>query len=414
VIRLWRFLFVRYRSLTLLVFLFVFSLSFAMADGFWLMARLANVILLAIPVAFVWARLNLAGVEVEVTRPRDRVQVGAPYEERITVINRSWFGKLWLEIEDQSELPGFVARRVVSVRPRSRRTWRVAAVCTRRGVYRVGPVRVTTSDPFGLFHPSRTFGERQRVLVYPRAAELPNFWVPPALLPGEGRFRRPAHAVTPNAAGVRPYAPGDSLNRIHWRTTARTGELMVKLFELDPTSDVWIVLDLHGPVQAGSGDWGTEEYGIQVAASVARYFLLANRSVGFLASGRQFHEREPDRGIAQYTRILEELALARAEGEVPLSSLLTYEGRRFGRNTTVVVVTPSTDESWVEALGTLAGRGAKLAVVLLEPRTFGGEGNALLTYGTLTALGIYTYLLKRGDDLSTALSEGAPRQEVRG
>lgn len=405
--RLLRFLLVRHRSLTVLTVLFFVALITAYANGFWLMARLANVILVTLPVAYLWARLNLRGLEVSVERPADRLQVGNHFEERITVTNRSWFSKLWLEIQDLSELPGHAPRRVISLGPRSQRSWRVASECTRRGLYSVGPVQITTGDLFGLFRRSRTFGAPQQVLVYPRAVELPRFSVPPAMLPGEGRFRRAAHYITPNAAGVRGYEPGDSFNRIHWRSTARTGDLMVKLFELDPASDIWLVLDLHGEVQAGEGDDGTEEHAVRVAASVARFFLLANRTVGFVAYGRRLHLEEPERGIGQYARILEALALARAQGDVPLADLLNREGRRFGRHTTMVVITPSTDESWVGSLQLLAGRGVKLAAIVLEPRTFGGGGNALLVFGALAAADIPTYLVKRTDDLSATLGAGA-------
>lgn len=406
-VRLFRFVFVQNRSLTAISILFVVSLVVAFSSGFWLMSRLANVLLLAIPLAYIWARLNLRGLEVTVERPVDRLQEGGYLETRITLVNRGWFTKLWLEVDDPSDLPGHTVERVLSLGPRAKRTTRVVSRCTRRGLYTVGPVTVTTGDLFGLFRLSRSFGEPQQVLIYPRAVELPNFWVPPAHLPGEGRFRRPTHYLTPNAAGVRAYQPGDGLSRIHWPTTARTGELMVKLFELDPASDIWVVLDLHRDVQAGAGDEGTEEHAVRIVASVARFFLLANRNVGFLAYGRQLHAEEPGRGISQYTRILEALALARARGDVSLADLLNHESRRFGRHTTVVVVTPSTDDGWVVSLQMLAGRGVKLAAVLLEPGTFGGDGNALLVFGALAAADIFSYLVKQTDDLTSTLGAGA-------
>jgi uncharacterized protein (DUF58 family) len=268
-------------------------------------------------------------------------------------------------------------------------------------------VRIRTGDLLGLFHHSKRYGAQQHVLVYPRAFELSRFQAPPAMLPGEGRQRRPTHQVTPNASSVRDYAPGDSFNRIHWRTTARTGELKVKQFELDPSSDVWIVLDLEADVQAGSGDESTEEHGVQIAASVARYFLLNGRSVGFLAYGRELHREEPDRGLGQYTRILEALALARSEGDVSLADLLSREGRRFGRHTTIVVVTPSTDEGWVASMQMLGARGVRLAAVLLESQAYGGTGDALMIYSTLIASDISTHLIKRDDDLVVALQGGA-------
>jgi uncharacterized protein (DUF58 family) len=405
--RLFRFFFVRHRSFTVLSLLFVSALAIAFATGFWLMGRLANVILAAFPIAYVWSWLNLRGLEVAVERPHDRLQVGHTFEERITVTNRAWFSKLWLEVEDLSGLPGHQARRVIGLGPRAKKSWRAASECTRRGLFEVGPVRITTSDLLGIFRRSRTYGAPQPVLVYPRAEPLPRFWAPPAILAGESRTRRPAYSITPNAASVREYQPGDSFSRIHWRSTARTGDLMVKLFELDPASDVWIVLDLFGRVQAGAGDDSTEEHSVRIAASIARFFLLNNRSVGFVASGRQFHLTEPERGIGQFARILEALAIAQAQGDVPLADLLNHEGRRFGRRTTVIVITPSTDDAWVGSLQLLAGRGVKIASVVLEPRTFGGEGNALFVFGALAAADIPTYLIKQSDDMAATLGSGA-------
>jgi uncharacterized protein (DUF58 family) len=223
--------------------------------------------------------------------------------------------------------------------------------------------------------------------------------------------------VTPNAAGVRPYEFGDSFNRIHWASTARTGELMVKLFELDPASDIWIVLDMDRAVNIGEGDESTEEYGVRVAASVARYFLMANRTVGFLSVGRQFDAEDAERGLQQYTRILESLAMARAWGDVRLADLLSNESRRFGRHTTVVVITPSTDESWVEAMGVLQQRGVKLAAILLEPNTFGSSESSLGIFASLAAMDVFTYMVQRSDDLLVALGAAPPsdtEQPARG
>ena len=117
---------------------------------------------------------------------------------------------------------------------------------------------------------------------------------------------------------------------------------MVKLFELDPASDIWIALDLQQSVHAGEGDDGTEEAAVRICASIARYFIQANRTVGFMTFGADLRVDEPERGMNHYTRILESLALAHAVGDVPLSDLLVEESRRFGRHTTLVVVTPST------------------------------------------------------------------------
>lgn len=404
-------LFRRRFSLTAIVIIFFVCLLAALSTGYWLPARLAYVIFFGVPAAYFWARANTRDLEVSVERPLDRLQEGQFFEERIRVKNTSWLAKLWLEVSDPSDMPGHVSRHIMSLGPRESRYWKTKILCERRGLFTLGPVQITTGDPFGFFRYTTKYGRPGSILVYPRAIELPNFYVPPANLPGEGRFRRRTHYVTPNASGVRDYEPGDSFNRIHWPSTARTGELMVKLFELDPASDIWIVLDLEQRVHAGTGDDSTEEYAVKIAASVARYFLVANRSVGFITYGRKLFIEEAQRGAQQYTHILEALALSRAEGEVDVGKLITEEAKRFGRHTTVVVITPSTSEDWVASLQFISERGVKVAAILLEADTFGAEEGSLLVFGALAAAEVYTYMVKMSDELTTSLSIGSDAGE---
>jgi uncharacterized protein (DUF58 family) len=392
------------RSVTVVAVLLVLCIIFALATGFWLLFRLAYVLLAAIPLCYLWARLNLLGLEVSVQRLIDRAQVGQTTDERISVRNTTFIPKIWIEVDDPSNLPGRRASRVVSLAGKASRSWRTQTTLSRRGVYDVGPLSVSSGDPFGLFRATRRQGEPSSIIVYPPFVDLPHFTVPPANLPGEGRFRKRTHYVTPNASGVRDYVTGDSFNRIHWRSTARTGKLMVKNFELDPASDIWIVLDLQRGVQAGSGDESTEEYAVKIAASVARHFLNQNRNVGLMLYSERLEIIDAERGGQQITRILESLAVARAISEVRAGDLLNVEGRRFGRHTTLVVITPSVDEHWVLSLLQLTGRGVKGAAVLIEPSTFGGSGNALHVVGSLAAADIWTYLVKQGENLSTALA----------
>jgi uncharacterized protein (DUF58 family) len=180
--------------------------------------------------------------------------------------------------------------------------------------------------------------------------------------------------------------------------------MMVKTFELDPASDVWVILDLEERIHAGVGEESTEEYGVRAAASIARHYLLSNRSVGLMTFGAKLDIEEPERGGQQLTRVLESLAMASAEGDAPLANLLTEEQRRFGRHTTLVIVTPSTEDRWLTAIQSLAQRGVRVAVVLLDPSTFGAKNSPLMLFGELTASNIMTYVVGRGDDLSLALS----------
>jgi len=392
------------RTLTLLVILLIGATVIATGTGFWLLFRVTYVLALALPLCWLLAWYNTRSIEVTADRFTSRAQVGQEAQEFIEVRNNGIFPKLWLEVEDPSTMANHQSRRVVIVPGRSFRNWSVETPLRQRGLFDWGPVRVLSSDPFGIFRRTRSFGGAEQLLVFPEVVDLPRFQAPPANLPGEGRFRRRTHYVTPNASGVREYAPGDAFNRIHWATSARTGQLMVKTFELDPASDVWVIVDLESRFHAGNAPHSTEEYAIRAAASVARLYVLANRSVGLMSFGARLEIVEPERGQQQLNRILESLAVASATGDAPIANLLNEEQRRFGRHTTLIVVTPSTEDRWLTAVQSLAQRGVRLAVILVDPSSFGSPNSPLLLYGELTASNIMTYVLRNGDDLSLALS----------
>jgi uncharacterized protein (DUF58 family) len=413
ILRLWR-LWERHQNLIIVFVALTAAWLLALASGFWFFFRLAYVLSALVPLSFLWAWANLRGLEVSVHRYAQRVQVGEDASERVSVANRSPFPKLWLEVEDPSDLPGYRVKAVISLSARGRRSWRMAAPCLRRGLYTIGPLTVRSGDPFGLFHFRRTFGPAHSLVVYPLPEALPHFWVPPAELAGDGRQRRPTHFVTPSAASVRDYEPGDSFGRIHWPSTARLGRLMVKTFDVEPASDVWVVLDLQREVQAGAGDESTEEYGVRVACSVANHFLARHRPVGYVACGAQTTVLPPDRGRQHLARVLEALALARGVGDVPLTDLLNGESGRFGRHSTLVVITPSAEEGWVAALEALVERGVKVTVVALEAASFGGRRSPLLAFSALAACSLPTYWVRRGDNLAAALGPQALGRSLAG
>ena len=393
-----------YRNHNLLIVAGAFAAMVVLAviSGYWLFYRAAYVLGGLVPLCFIWARLHIGALQVSVERANDRLQVGQQAEGRVRLKSRSMWTKLWLELEDETDMPGEPSRTVVTVPAKAVRNWKVSMRCGRRGVYTAGPVRVTTGDPFGLFRFSRRFGEKRPLVVLPQAEELPYFWAPAAQLAGEGFIRRPTHYVTPNASGVREYHPGDSYNRIHWKSTARLGRLMVKTFEMDPTSNVWVVLDMHAAVQHGEGDESTEEYGVRIATSIAYKYLQGNRMLGLMMHGQEGVHLEPARGNQQYSRILEALAVARATGDRPVAQLLQEEARQFGRHTTLVLVTASPEQDWVIPLEHLARQGARIAVVLLDGHSFGGP-QTNLPLDSLLASNIVTYVVRAGSDIGLML-----------
>jgi uncharacterized protein (DUF58 family) len=156
------------------------------------------------------------------------------------------------------------------------------------------------------------------------------------------------------------------MNRIHWRSPARHGEIQVKEFDLEQTTDVWIVVDLEAAVQAGAGDDATVEVAVRAAASIADKAIRENRAVGMTVSGHRRSIRPADRGSRQRLKILQLLAAVDGDGTEPLVEPLVATAGRLRRGMTTIVVTPSLDPAWVRPLATFRGRGINCIVVLVD------------------------------------------------
>jgi uncharacterized protein (DUF58 family) len=402
----------------------------AIATGRTIFYNLAYSLFGIVLVSYLWAWYNVNWIELERETLTPHSQVGKVAEERFQVRNRGRLPKLWLEVRDHSELPEHRASMVVASLGRHRwRGWTVRTLCRKRGRYRLGPLTLISGDPFGLFTRRQELAATSHIVVYPLTVELPRFGALTGELIGGGALHRRTHYVTTNVSSVRDYHPGDTYNRIHWPSTARTGRLIVKEFELDPTADIWLFVDMEGAVQvarpasedrAPGGELSllasrpadvlegsSEEYVVAVAASLARHFLERNRAVGLLAHSEHREMVQPERGERQLTKLLEVLAVIRACGHVSMAQLLAAEGAAFGRNSVAVVITPSTDVVWVHMLRNLARRGVRGAGVVVDPGSFGGPRRATEILQTLVDAALPAYRVSEGDCITTALANPA-------
>ncbi|GIK63623.1 MAG: hypothetical protein BroJett018_14170 [Chloroflexota bacterium] len=371
---------------------------------------------------FSWASINWLNIGRH-TLVR-RAQVGQYFEENFAVRNKSIIPKLWLEIRDHSDLPGHNSSQVVPfMTPSSTYRWKVGTLCVRRGQFTLGPMTVTSGDPFGFYIFPRHIGATSSIIVYPITVPIYDFATPTGALSGGQAIRRRTFEITPNAAGIREYAPGDSLNRIHWKSTARRGKLLVKEFEEDPLGDVWIILDLSKAslVERPSvATWGasdlaysrgiplppsTEEYAIAAAGSIAQFFVEKGRSVGFLSYTPHRDYVAPDRGDRQLTDILEVLAVAKSETQLTLLQLLSMEAQHLTRGTTLVLITASLDTSWAALAHVQVRRGLSVIAVMIDPTSFGVYGpNFEGARQQVEAAGVTVYPLRQEDDLTATLS----------
>lgn len=375
--------------------------------------------------AYAWSRSALSGIRLT-REPRSlRAQVGRAFEENFTVQNRSRIGKVWLEIRDRSTLPDHQASSVIlGLGSHRERSLIVRTVCPRRGRFRLGPTELIGGDPFGLFPVKMVVAQTQQVVVLPMITPLTGFALPHGRLPGGDALMERTHQITPNAAGVRDYMPGDSYSRIHWRSTARRRRLIVKEFELDPLADIWIVLDVAADVQSSlaspeargrpssilpariSLPGSTLEYAVAAAASLVVHFLQHDRSVGLLAHGRTRAVIQPDRGAPQIFRLLETLAVLDGDGALDLVSVLRIEATQFPRGASVILITPSSSPALVPAAAQLKRRGLATALVVLDRETFGGPAGSASLAAAAQHAGLSIRLVQCGMPLAAALSSG--------
>lgn len=373
--------------------------------------------------SFLWAWLTLRNISLARHTRARRAQVGSSLGERFVLQNHSWLPGLSLEVRDHSNLPGHRVSQVVpSLGRQGSWGWSADTTCVARGEFRLGPLTLISGDPFGFHYSSRRLEQASSILVYPATVDIRRIELPSGEITGGSLLRRRTHYVTTNAAGVRDYAPGDSFNRIHWRSSARRNSLMVKEFEIDPLLDIWLFLDFSadslvehesvrrvddiGPaLSTGPLPRSTEEYAVVVAASLARHFIEnEGRAVGFVAWGPKRELLQPDSGERQLNHILQVLAVGRSLSEFPLAHTLALETPQLTRGTSLIVVTSSLDTRWVHELRMLTRRGVRPLCVLIDPGSFGGSRSSADLLALLHQTRIPNISIQMDDDLASALT----------
>lgn len=204
-----------------------------------------------------------------------QVALGSPMRGQITLgqDGRLPAGILLLEDTVPRELGSRPRFLVDKADLRWRRVVEYPLLARVRGRFSTGPLRVRTTDPFGLVTLDRQFVATSDVLVTPQIVPLPAIRTTGGGgSTGEARPHR-VGVVGQDDALVREYRQGDDVRRIHWRSTAKRGELMVRREEQawDPSAS--ILLDSRASAHAGRGMQNSIEWAISAAASIALHFL---------------------------------------------------------------------------------------------------------------------------------------------
>ncbi len=206
------------------------------------------------------------------------------------------------------------------------------------------------------------------------------------------------------ASRVREYRPGDSLSHIHWPSTAKTDQLMSKEFDSGGHSEVWIFLDLQASTQAGTGLESTEEYGVTIAASLAKSLIEAGQQVGLVTQGDNLHNIPPKREMDHLWDILKSLALVKAEGNITLPTLMVKESIGLAPGSVAVVVAPGPTQSQTTISQFLYRRGISVVPVFLDTASFEGSSSREGSKGEGRVVISDAHIIRRGDHLGHFLA----------
>ena len=274
-----------------------------------------------------------------------------------------------------------------------------------RGRYPFEDVRLIVEDPFGLARVELVQGEPQALVVYPRLVALEELFSEGGAHAQEGRrllLRRPTGF---ELHSVRDYEQGESLQKVHWRSTAKRGQLMVKELEDAPRDEVAVLLDGDASAVVGAPPESTFDVAVRAAGSILHAHVRRGRRCVLVLNSAARDVQPVSSETGDWRRALEVLAAAEPNARIPAFALLQAEGGIAARALELVVVTSRLEAALVDRLvqRMLSRRG--VSVVYVDPAGFAGRSGArepqLLR---LQATGIPCAIVRRGDDLAAALA----------
>jgi uncharacterized protein (DUF58 family) len=301
------------------------------------------------------------------------------------------------------------------LRPGAEITVKYHIKCLMRGYHQVGPLLLESGDLFGLHRRYRIDAEPSYLLVYPRVVGLQGYDLASRRPIGDVQLVHRLFEDPTRNAGVRPYQPGDPLNRVHWGATARTGTLHSKIYEPSTLAGATLVLDFHKGSYPKRGEPHRSELAVTATVSLANAVFELGQQIGLVTNGRDAAERirvegwdkqyrtrtgarrqtemleesdrlepivvETRRGAEQFHRIRETLARLELTRGLTFAQLLTETSSRLPRDATIVCVMAEALEETAFALGNLRRSGSAVSVILIWP----DEGTLEASYGRLLA-----------------------------
>ena len=395
------------------------------------MAYAIYAFLLLIGIAHYSSVAWLAGLDCERSVSRDTLQQGEDLDVNVTVTNARGWPIPWIFFEDL--FPQFCHRtgdntRLAVLMPGRSVTMSYRLTMPKRGYHRIGPLVMESGDLFGLQKRFRTGVQQDYVSVLPTIAYIDTFNVAAKRPQGPVRTSNRIYEDPSRLAGLREYQAGDPLNRIHWKASARTGDLFTKIYEPSTVSGGTLILDLHEDSYVEKERELRQELAITVTASISYLLQISGEQVGMITNGldaaeeaqyevesRSTVSREEvaDSGVGesvserlnplkvptmrttiQAQQIAENLARIVPGRGLDAIQLILEEFRGLPRDAALLLVTPYVSEQLALTLGEMKIVGFAVSVFFIRDRQ-GHEDAA----GLLAPHNIHVFHIREERDL---------------
>jgi uncharacterized protein (DUF58 family) len=374
---------------------------------------------------------NLSATRSCDSTPRE---IGGSTEVTVNLKNDGVLPIAWVLVEDlvpdsalQSRTPRLIVKgkrvHVVALRPKQKKAITYKVKFAMRGYYPLGPTLLETGDVFGLHRRHRVIGKPIYVMVYPTVVPLPKYDFASERPIGEVRLHNRLFEDPTRTAGVRQYVLGDPLQRVHWKVTARTGELHCRVYEPTTLAGATLLVDFHSDGYPRRSEPHRSELVVTTAASIAHAVSMLNQQVGLASNGRDAADRirtealaaesseaaaeghatredargrfemiasndrirpvivDTRRGFGQFQQIREALARLELSDALSFGQLALEVSARLPRDATIIAVLPQVSVETAIALGTLRRQGFAVSAILIGL----DDSDRLLAHGRLLA-----------------------------
>lgn len=360
---------------------------------------IAVLLVTVLPVSWLWNRLVLRRVTYTRRLSEQRVFAGETVNLSVSLANAKLLPIPWLKVDDlfpsdlqlagRSLASAHIPRRnslthTTSLGPYEAMRWDYSTECPRRGFYFFGPAHLSSGDIFGLYRQDREDHGMDRLIVYPRVADLSELGFPGKDPFGEQKAAQRIIEDPSRTIGVREYHPEDSMKRVHWKATARQGDLQVKVCEPTITQQLIVFLNVATFAQPWMGvNVARQEQVISIAASTAFHATNRKFAVGLIANGSVPNSDQPikvlpSRAPDQLTHILEALAAVTSFATSSIDQLLRAASPGLAWGATFVVITAVVIDPLLAEIMRLRDAGRRLVLVSTDPQ-FKDTGSARVT-----------------------------------